>query len=744
MKELIHDSYRLLIIAILCLGAGVSVKAQVSHGGMPYPDLLPGNSKMLKSSSVSSAVPFIEMPPFDRDSLLREDSLEGNLKSARRFANKFFVSIDKNNSGITRHLPDGTSVWRVGIASKGAYSLNVLFSEFDIPDQAKVFIYSPDRSTILGSFTSQNRQKSGVLPVAPIDGDSIVIEYIEPANSDFHGKLKISEVNHDYLGLRIVMPAFRVSYECEKDVVCANSHQEQRRSVCLIIVDGDAYCSGTLINNTSEDGTPYVLTASHCLFADHANPPADESKAESSVFFFNYENPYCYSDVQVQGTLEQSVAGATVTGCNEQRDMLLLKLSEMPPIDFMPYYSGWNLTNEIPTPVYAMHHPAGDMKKISYEYDMPYTYSFYLQVFKMNSHWSIDNWEEGITEGGSSGSGLFDAEGRLIGALSGGNSVCSETGPDYFYKINQAWTGNLVDKMNLKPWLDPQGTEKLVMNGLNPYKYPCVRLSNIKEGESPSTAPSDNFAAGSNSYGYRSFAEKFSLNENAMLYGVYFIPYVGKYSQTYPVSLKIYEGEDVPETLLHEQALRILNSYYVKDSDKFSSSFLNNWSEKENYIRLDAPVTIHKNLFVVFELPVDDTDPFALICVNSRSSVEENTAYFLDNGEWKPFTQNPLLNKPSSLYVDAVLQNLQPSSVDEVKDENLHNATAYVDENGNLSLSFNQNTGNKDVFLYDYSGRLIYQGSSNGDHFTLPKKLGIYIVRIVYSDHTEVLKVAKE
>jgi hypothetical protein len=79
-----------------------------------------------------------------------------------------------------------------------------------------------------------------------------------------------------------------------------------------------------------------------------------------------------------------------------------------------------------------------------------------------------------VTEGGSSGSPLFNNDGRIIGTLTGGYSACDSSGvvgpnkPDYFGKFSYHWESNgTADTCQLKPWLDPDNTGITFMDGLN-------------------------------------------------------------------------------------------------------------------------------------------------------------------------------------------------------------------------------------------------------------------------------------
>ena len=143
-----------------------------------------------------------------------------------------------------------------------------------------------------------NNSELGILPVSPVQGDELVIEYQEPANVQFHGKLKVGEVNHDYRNIRGYEPQeySRTYLGCIKTLAClqesTDKYNEIGRSVVLLIINGTDFCTGTLINNTSNDGTPYLLTASHCLNKQFSiENPDYEMIAGNIVTYFNYESP---------------------------------------------------------------------------------------------------------------------------------------------------------------------------------------------------------------------------------------------------------------------------------------------------------------------------------------------------------------------------------------------------------------------------------------------------------------------
>ena len=140
----------------------------------------------------------IALPSFDVDQFLIEDDNEmrsGDTKPYR-FANPISVNFNMNNSGIWTELEDGSMVWRLKIESLGAFSLNIIYDIFDIPDGAEFFVYSDDKEMVLGAFTNFNHKPHGGFSTAPIKGDKIILEYNQPSNASFDGNISISTIAH--------------------------------------------------------------------------------------------------------------------------------------------------------------------------------------------------------------------------------------------------------------------------------------------------------------------------------------------------------------------------------------------------------------------------------------------------------------------------------------------------------------------------------------------------------------------
>lgn len=450
----------------LCLFLSVSVKAQISHGGQPLP---------LTATKSQTEDLFITMPPFDLAEQLRLDSLEAtDLRSGFRFAYKFMTDYTPENSGVRFILPDGTKVWRLGIRSEGALSLNIMFSKYHLPEGARVFLYNSNQSEVLGSFNHLNNSERAILPVAPIGGDELIVEYQEPAGVAFPGKLAIGEVNHGYRNFRVSepQPDF-TAFECMPVIACyqdsTTRYDTIERSVVLMIINGTTGCTGTLVNNTANDGKPYLLTASHCLNNQfQIKNPDYEEVAGNIVCYFNYNSPQC-SPVE-PGRTDQTVASAHFRAVNELTDMALLELQDTPPADYRVYYAGWNAQDAGTAPYTCIHHPGGSLKRLNLaEGDVELT-SYKIQVadFNENSHWKVARWATGCTAGGSSGSPLFDGDNRVIGGLTGGASSCLNPAEDFFFSIQKSWSEPADSSKQLKCWLDPVGVAAPVCAGMDP------------------------------------------------------------------------------------------------------------------------------------------------------------------------------------------------------------------------------------------------------------------------------------
>jgi lysyl endopeptidase len=414
------DRPLLLSAFLFSLLATGTLSAQVSFGGRPY------GPKATKLGLPDA--PTTTMPEVDVEAFMAEDAASDaqNIPAPYRFGAPLPVNLSLTNSGVWHTLGNGDRVWRLEVACPGALNVTLIFSDYVIPDGGRVFVYNRV-GEVAGGFTAQSNPGHTELGVFPMRGDRLIVEYVEPAAAAGQGSLRIGQVTHGYRDiLGDATKGLNDSGPCNINVVCpeGDDWRDQIRSVAMIVVGGSGACTGQLLNNCSSDGTPYFLTANHCLGGSVA----------SWSFRFNWDSPTCTTTTN--GPTNQTVSGATLLASSAGSDVALLELSSAPPSSYNVYYSGWDRSGDQPTAQTSIHHPSGDIKKISHEEDDADQQTWGGPPAQC---WHIPSWDSGTTEPGSSGSGLWDQNGRLIGQLYGGSASCGFNFDDYYGRFNVSW-----------------------------------------------------------------------------------------------------------------------------------------------------------------------------------------------------------------------------------------------------------------------------------------------------------------
>jgi len=380
-----------------------------------------------------------ELPEFDIKAMLEEDALVAKGEGPARFGKRHLVNVTPNDHGTWEELPNGDRIWRITFHSPKAHSLNFLFSQFYIPQGAELYAYNTDRSEVRGAFTTSNNKADGMFAITPINGSSVSLEYYEPAAVEGQGIIELSYVVHAYRDLHatvkeILEKGYGDSGACNNDVACPESAgwEDQINSVAIMISNGSGFCTGAIVNNTAQDGTPYFLSANHC----------GTNISGNWSFAFNYQSPSCNGP---DGNFSQSIVGGTLRANNGESDFALFELSSLPPSSYSVYYSGWDNRNEAATSTVGIHHPAADVKKISFSN---------RAASNAGNFWSVDSWDDGTTEPGSSGSPLFNQDKLIIGQLCCGTASCANSGgSDEYGKIASSWEGGGTPATRLKDWL---------------------------------------------------------------------------------------------------------------------------------------------------------------------------------------------------------------------------------------------------------------------------------------------------
>jgi len=418
----------------------------------------------------------VNIPPPDKISILQEDAEAERLEKSYRVGVEVPVSISSDHAGQWDHLPSGGRIWRVTLKCEGSMAIGLNYSNIQIQPGSDIFVYTADHSSVIGAITSAEIPDSYNFATRPLAGDEIVVEYYEPENHTGQSEIVISGIAYIYRGFEPAVSKSGTSYSsgsCNVNVNCEEGQnwQNQKQGVVKILAKVDTklfYCTGTIMNNTAQDFSGLLLSAAHCS-KDFGGGNASEGDFAKWIFYFNYESPGCVTS----GSPELSIVGAQKLAVADNpadigSDFLLLRfLGDIPPA-YNPFYCGWDAGPGNSMSGVCMHHPNGDIKKIS-TYTSPLVSDTWGST--PNTHWRV-NWVatangHGVTEGGSSGSALFDDEGLVIGTETGGYSSCQDpTAEDYYGKMSYSWISNGTSaSQQLKPWLDPLNTGIVKMPG---------------------------------------------------------------------------------------------------------------------------------------------------------------------------------------------------------------------------------------------------------------------------------------
>ncbi|MCB1152558.1 MAG: trypsin-like peptidase domain-containing protein [Deltaproteobacteria bacterium] len=308
---------------------------------------------------------------------------------------------------------DGQVSWRTTIKSEGAVFLRALFAELPKGD---VFVYGENGRAKRVRDRFFHKGQDVWSPI--VFGDVMNIEVV---GNRPEGRI-ISRLSH---GLVDFTPKAATEQNCHLDPNCYPDWAALAPAVARMQFESGLstyLCTGSLIEDEDLTGEPWFLTAAHCI--------DKQKEAESLVAYWFYQTNSCNGSVPALFTVPTTEGADYVTG-NSSSDSTLLKLAEDPPTEVrLP----WSLDDvSVGDDAYGIHHPAGAYKR------------FFTGWISQGSALRPNHWytlyDEGNTEGGSSGSPLFNADKEVIGTLTGGTSYCwTRDGDDWWGKFNEAWS----------------------------------------------------------------------------------------------------------------------------------------------------------------------------------------------------------------------------------------------------------------------------------------------------------------
>lgn len=464
---------RIVLFSVFYLAALLSF-AQDEQANLPY---------SFRHQNISMNIDNVTMPAIDRDALLKEDEANSDKSTPYRVGVGFSLGTTTKNAGRLDETADSGKLWRIQYRSENAYMVYLVFDHFNIPENAELYVYSPDHEQVYGPYTNKDVQSTGRFESDNIIGDELIVEYYEPANARYEGEFEIAAFMHIYKNILHTQDDSKGPYgdaegNCHLDVACPEVQpwRDNVRSVVFILMSArvvdenthqegwmTALCSGAMINNVRMDKTPYVLSANHCV----------SDVNQTYKFYFNYQTNECGG---TSGTSKRFANGGKIIARSNESanpytasDFLLLKITGYisPTYSDSIVFAGWDRSGAASVGV-GIHHPHGDWKKASFPSRVVnVTNGSYANKFFVVS-W-MNNPNKGVTEQGSSGSPLFNARHRIIGTLTGGSSYCYYVnGTDDYGKFSYHWLNNgaTLDENKLQPWLDPDNTGAIVLDGM--------------------------------------------------------------------------------------------------------------------------------------------------------------------------------------------------------------------------------------------------------------------------------------
>jgi len=408
------------------------------------------------------AVPLLSVPPVDVRARLAEDDAQP-VGRPYRFAEPKAVDLSPATAGWWDSLPDGSRRWRLRIGSAGAASLNLAFTEADLPKGATLTLSSADGSWRSKPIT-RARSAEGQIWTPIVPGDELLVELVLPAARVAALKLRLTQVNVGYRGFGLQAAALPAppSGACNVDTVCAEGDdwEDEIHAAAVYAYEGYLACSGAMINNTAQDGTPFFLTANHCGVSTRND--------DTIVVYWNFESPTCGR--LGGGSLDEYTEGATYLAGWSTSDFTLIELDSIPDPAFEVSYAGWDRSGDDASLAVGIHHPNTDEKAISFEEDgTTRTDPYSDRTSSSGTHVRVDDWDLGTTEGGSSGSPLFNQDHRIIGQLTGGYAACGNNEPDWYGSFEADWDGSGRSGGRLSDHLDPAGSGAEVVDTWSPW-----------------------------------------------------------------------------------------------------------------------------------------------------------------------------------------------------------------------------------------------------------------------------------
>ena len=399
------------------------------------------------------------------EKLLAEDEARGGV----RFTAPVALDITATPESFTER--GGEYYWEQELKVLNAPGVAVFLDQVAMPAGAVIGVKSKDRVVTfqLEDISAEQRLFSGML-----GGEEVTVFYQGPRPEQAPFRIwRVDYVFRPEVWREGATKDFGDSNACQVNAGCGSGdgwedEQSGTARIHVIVAEGIGWCSGNLLNNTAQDGRPFLLTGFHCM--DGFTPLYDLWRVDFDYAGVGCDNP----DVEPTPI---TYTGVARRAGRRETDFLLLEILD---VDFAAedhYFAGWERDTTGPVgDVLHFHHPRGDIRKIGRSNRLG------ARVVGTPIQWNNDvttparhhyrvNYAVGSFQTGSSGSAFFDPNHRVVGQLNGGNASCEDGTEAFVGRFDLSFSGAGVGPTGsiaagrLREWLDPLGLDPLNMDG---------------------------------------------------------------------------------------------------------------------------------------------------------------------------------------------------------------------------------------------------------------------------------------
>lgn len=368
--------------------------------------------------------------------------------------------------GALHTLFDGTLVWTAAFRSPGATAMRAHIIDVDLPDTASLYVFNDDGEAF-GPYLGRGINEYGEIWTNTVKGSTLYLQLELAAGHSADDRLRsyfeVASIGH--IGPRFRLARWQrgglramdfcsgssgpTNEPCVENAACSSipsAIQAADAAVAeMLYQSGSSYyiCTGGLLNDTASSGTPYFLTANHCV--------STSSEASSLETYWDFTAPCGTTSCSYAWDGGRNTPGATVLSTNSTSDYTLL---ELPSVPSGRTFLGWT-TSAVAysngTSLYRLSHPSGAPQAYS-------THSVSTSAGTCGS-WPRGAWiysrdTYGATEGGSSGSPVLNSSGQVVGQLSG---ACGTNPEDPCDDTSNATVDGAFANYysSVSGWLDP-------------------------------------------------------------------------------------------------------------------------------------------------------------------------------------------------------------------------------------------------------------------------------------------------